>query len=77
MTFLCLEISGKKDKIEASEVNQANDCDDGWLAVDLATYDESLFQGLTYAEAGQLLGAVALLFSVAFILRSVRKQLGF
>jgi len=48
-------------------------CSTPWLLLDDPT---PVLAALSYAEAGQIIGATALLFSVAFIVRAVLKHIG-
>jgi len=60
-------------------VTHSIDNPDGYFTVDeyLSLLVTDCVPPITYTQAGQLIGAVALLFSVAFIFRSIRKQMGF
>ncbi len=69
--ILCLtETSGN---LAANVLPDASTCT-GYVAISAADYSA---QTLTYPEANQLIGAVVLLFSLVFIFRALRKQLGF
>jgi len=56
---------------KASSGGYTAQCSEPWIQ------GQDFFTALTYAESGQLLGATALIFSLAFIFRSVLKNLGF
>ncbi len=57
----------------ATEMPDSSTCS-GYVAV---AASDNVMQGLTYPEANQLIGAVGLLFVLAFIFRALRKQIGF
>lgn len=69
--YLCLTISGSV--VSANPVSEVSSCS-GYIAVSATEYSS---QALTYPEVQELLGATLVLFVLAFLLRALRKQLGF
>jgi len=66
MTYLCVSFD-PANQLQAVEVTDVGQCN-AYL-VDLAA--NSTLSHLSYEDANQVIGAVALLFSLAFILRAV------
>lgn len=77
MAFLCV-VSTSPTTLDNSIVTDPLDCVGGYIVLDPVYFQQNfMVQGLTYAEANQLIGAAALLLSLAFIFRLILKKLGY